>query len=716
MSDPPPDKADPGADAPAAGSSPLRRARPARIVELLAVAAAGALAVLLAVRPLASPDLGYHLAYGQHFLETGDLVDDADALYTVRRIQQSGQRPETAPGGWWDADGWYRFPNANWLSQIVMAGVYALAGAGGLCVLQAGLIAGIVALILAAARRLGAPWVLAALAVGLFAMTGYARFNLRPEVFAYLLLAGELFVLVRARFRRRDVAWLVILQMLLVNLHSYFLLGLALTTAVLADRLLRIAWTRAVRHVRADRTGGPAGGSGVRRDAALLGIALAGQVAVCFANPWTWRLAALPIQTLMFLRANDVAAAPGGSGHPWSLIGEFHRPFSPGGFLHTKATYAFAVVLGFGAAGLVAAAWKRRWDLVFILFGMASVALSMRRNIAPGAMVLAPVSLAALAVAVRPLWSRLHGRLRNALWIAAGAGVVTAAGVFIALVLTQRFYFAERTPWRFGWGFSRSMLPAHVTRWMSEHNAAGRLWTGYNSSSSVYGLTPDRPGVPILTNTWAYPPAVMSEVLTATRRPQAFASAAKRYGVQRVVLRVDGASAQVVRWLMVEPGWSLVALDARHVLFVRAAGPNADVATRFDITQRTFDVKEYLRRVAANDPVPASALHMGGTTLLCLGMMSPSIEVLEAAVAADPDYHEAWHMLGFVLVQRGNAHLGSPHLRGQTAGRADLVRARDAFRRCLEIAPDYEKARHNLALVRRQLDAVDRGLTRGLLR
>ena len=83
----------------------------------LALIAASALAFLLGVRTLSSPDLGYHLAYGDVFLQTGWPVDSNDFLYTLPPVLPGQRRPASGPGCWYDHQGTYRFANANWLAQ-----------------------------------------------------------------------------------------------------------------------------------------------------------------------------------------------------------------------------------------------------------------------------------------------------------------------------------------------------------------------------------------------------------------------------------------------------------------------------------------------------------------------------------------------------------------------------------------------------------------------
>jgi len=673
------------------------RSTSGRILSGLAVAAVLALAVLLAVRPLSSPDLGYHLAYGERLLDTGHIVDHNEFLYT---LPAGGELPAPGPGCWYDSQGRYRFPNANWLSQAAMAGVWRHAGgANGLCTLQASLVAGIFLLTLLTMRRCQVPCSAAAGGLLLVAMTAYMRFTLRPEVFGYLLLAAQLFLLSGRRTSRLTVAGLALLQLLLVNVHSYFLLGLLLTGAFLADRLLRLRWKRLGDPQRdVDR-------ARLKAETIRLAAALAAQTAACFANPWTWRLAALPIQTLIFLNANDVAAAgPAGDGHPWSYIGEFFRPLAQP-FLHTKATYAYCLLLGLSACGAIAAAIRRRWAWLLVIALLAAVSLTMRRNIAPASMLIAPVALGALHRLLGGAWGRLSGRARREIAREFAGATLAAAAWFAFAVASQRFYFNERSPVRFGVGLSRLHLPLDAARRIGRGAGPGRIWADYDSSSNLHYFTPGRPGVPIVTNTWAYPPVVMREVLEASADGRAFREAAGRFGVSVVELRAGRATGRLVRYLAESPDWALVHIDARHVVFERrtdAVKGSAEPA----ITEAGFDAAAFVARIATLDAVPAAAIHLGGLTLYHLGWDSAAIEVFAAAVQRAPGYYEAWNMRGLCLARRGTRRIRA----GDHRGRADWREARQAFLKALEIKPDHAPARRNLQLVETQLRQIQRGV------
>ena len=702
--------------------------RGGRALTAAAVACVCAFAVLLGVRTITTPDLGYHLAYGEHFLDTGRIVDDGRGLYPTVPVDKASY--ELPPGAWVDGGGTYRFPNANWLSQVVLAFVHRHAGPRGLSVLLAALVAGLVALSVAAMRRLGTGWLALAAGLVLTAMVAYERFLLRPELFGYVVLAGQLCLLnVRSRRaeespdarpgRPRDTragrpchqrpvlgwgaaAGLVALQWLLVNLHSYFLLGIGLTGAVFAEELLRGLW-----RLRGGRR--EAGEPPDRRRLVRLAVVLAGQAAVCFLNPWTWRLAAMPIQTLLFMSRNRIAGADlADTGHPWSVIGEFFRPFAAGVFEQSKASYAYCMLLVVAGVGAAAAGVRRRWAHLLTIAAMAGASLTMRRNIAPAAVIVVPLALSACGALLAAVVGRA-GRAGGVCRMAA-AGLLTIAGAWgIFSVVTHRFYRNERRAIRFGLGVAPTVVPVGAARWLAGNKPTGRVWTDYNSSSNVHYFAGR--DVPVLTNTWAYPPDVMRLVLDCSLGRRPFEPVAKALGCEAVVLRMDRTSIPLGRSLVADANWVPVHLGALHVVFLRADGPNAELARRFAIAPRTLDVGGYVRRLEGLDPVSSYSAYLGGFTLAHLGWDTQAVEVIDhvlGAYPADPYRHRLWNMKGTCLARRGTLRmLGRPP---DFRGKQDWHEARNCFLKALRLAGDYAPARANLREVQRQIADERRGI------
>ena len=688
----------------AGAGRPLTADRPYRpgLQRGLRVAAAGmatAFVLVLGVRTLTTEDLGYHLAYGEHFLATGRIVDDS--LGTYQLVPQDRLRYELPPGAWLDSEGHYRFPNANWLSQVVMAWAYRVGGLDAVSVLLAALSGGIFALLAATMRRLGLGTVGIAAGMLLAAMASFERILIRPEVFGYLVLLAMLYLLVRRRLTRASAVGLVALQLLLVNLHSYFLLGLGLTGVFAAESLLRRLWRR----LRADDGGlKKAPAKPVEPDGGLLWTALGAQALACFANPWTWRLAALPVQTLLFMRRHDIA---GGSftkaGHPWAVIGEFFRPFAPGVFENSEASSAYVVLLAVAGVGALCAALLRRWAHLLLMGAMTAASLTMRRNIATAAILIVAPALSACRGVLGPLAARwLSGRSCGAALLSAAAVLVAASGVGVFGVVTQRFYSYESRPTRFGLGVSQTAMPLSAAKWINRNAPAGRLWTDYNTSSNLYWfIQPHHRDVPVLTNTWAYPPDAMEMVLAVSRGRRNYREVFDGLGVEIVALKMDYTSIPLARGMLADANWALVDLGAAYATFLRADGANAALARRARITPEALDVDAYVRRLSRMDPVSSYPVYLGASLLTEIRWDAQAVPVIGYALAHWPNaphVERLWDMKGTCLAKLGwQAWRESPP--DVQAQRKHWRGARECFIKALEIKPDHRAAAKHLRLI-----------------
>ncbi len=713
--------------------SPGSSAGRVRAVGIAATAAAMVLAVALSVRPIASYDVGYHLAYGDHFLETGEIVQTNRFVYTRLDPKILSDPANLGPGCRYDpATGTYHFVNANWLSQVIMALANKAGGITGLGILQAGLIAAIFLMVVAAMRGCGAAWHWVAPACVLIALAGYERFNIRPEVFGYLILMIQWYLLVGSsaatssaavpaaakRSRRRTVG-VIALQILAVNLHSYFILGVALVGAIFADVLLRWLWARFVTHsAEKDPTG-------LRLK--WTGIALVGVILACLVNPWFVRGAIMPIQTLLFMARNNIAggAYASGGGHPWAEIGEFFTPFAEG-VRQTRVITAYYVVLCLaGVAGLVGVL-RRRWGWVLVLAGMAVVSTRMRRNIAPAAMIIVPLSVIILTDG----WNALRERLRrntSASPFAGRAAVAVAvvtlvlAGWWTVSVMTNRFYFLERRAWRFGWGVSNITAPLESARWINANRPAGRVFCDYGSSSNLMYFTDPHRAVPVLTNTWAYPPYVMRWVSECTGGRRDFAQVAGEYDIGVVVLRLADDTAPLIKTLAASPDWVVVHVGVSHVVFLRRGGANAELAQSAGITEKDFDIDGFIKSIFVADPLPAHSLHIAASLLDRMGWGGHAINVWRKCLMQEKNYYEAMNGLGRRLALRGTDKMllmqkcyseGKPDQADQARreGLADWAEAERLFKDALKVKPDYEDAIRNLRLLNSQTAAFARGV------
>ncbi len=631
--------------------------KPGALLPLLCLLLAAA---LLGARRLASNDLGYHLADAEASLAQGWPVDTAPQLWGVRGLE--GELP---PGAWRDAEGRLHAVSSSWLSQLVMLGAWRVAQGTGLWLLQLGTVLGLCGLMLVAGRRLGLTPGWALLGALWVLLAGFERFELRPALLGRCALAGQLALLAPAlagRPLRRGALWASLaLQVLAVNLHGSSLLGVGLGIALVCASLVR------------------------RRRRIRSATLLAGLLLASFVHPQGWRAALYPLQTLRFLAQHQVGRT---TAHPWSVIGEFQPPFDPG-FVSSWATPAFAALLVAAVAGLLLAAWRRRWACALLLLAALGVGLTMRRSLLVAAIMAAPPALLQLQRLRR--WRRPARR-----WTGRLAGLL-AAGVAAALL--AGVFFSPQQPWKLAPGLSRFDLPLQAAELLSRRPLKGRLWTDFDSSSNLSWFVTWRPAVPLITNTFVYPAAHLGHQLELLRGQRDL----RAESASVVVLSSTGLSAPLLRTLAADPGWALVQLGPRHLVFVDRRGPDAGLAAEA-LEPADFSVASYGHQLRTLGADPLSALLQGGQNLERLQWYGPAAHLAEEAVAVDRHSPSSWGLLGAVLAARGLDRL----LAGDAAGREDWLAARWALRRAVELGDP--RAAINLDLLGRQLEALREGV------
>jgi len=175
-----------------------------KIICLFLVLAFLNLTILTTIDDSLSEDLGRHLTIG-------------------RIINQTHQVPKTNLFSHTQPD--HVFINHHWLSQLVFWKIYQSFGLTGLFVLKLALFnltCGLLFLALAGKRKSTSFFILPLFALGLSMWK--MRFDLRPELFSYLLLSLFLLILHKPLTLRRSMA-LAILQAFWVNTHIYFFIG-----------------------------------------------------------------------------------------------------------------------------------------------------------------------------------------------------------------------------------------------------------------------------------------------------------------------------------------------------------------------------------------------------------------------------------------------------------------------------------------------------------
>jgi hypothetical protein len=618
---------------------------------LAATLAACAFAVTSAVRIINSPDIGYHLAYGEEFLDTGKIVQTNQWTWYPLDSQRLSDPAALGPGCSYDADTHtYHFVNGNWGTQAVVAAVYRAGGMKALALLQVAVWVGILTLVIVTLRRNGVPWHWVGLPVILIFLACDERIPIRPEIFGFLFLAGQWTLLAGPGFGPKRAVGVVLLQLLAVNFHSYFLLGIGLAGAMAFE-----AWWRQ-RESRRRAQPDPAAAQRWK----WLAAATVGTLAASLCNPWFARGAIMPIETMLFLRRYHIGEP--GSTHPWGAIAEFARPLSAK-FSGDRTVITLVVVALPAMFAMILAMLRQRWGWALAILAMLATAFQMHRNIAPALIIVTPLTTIILLMwAAEKLAQRNQAAAkaqrgkqpsdsatpapspRGPIAVAVGTLLV---GVGLTLAVVTNVYFtSNRRPPSFGLRASQLLLPQGAAEWINRHEPPGRVFANFDITSNLMFLTRPHRDMPVLTNTWATPPYVqvaclLYTVVDALKQPELrrdfnFKSFAAANDIQTVVIGFHGQVTPLMVRLAHDSDWAIVYIGPGDIVFVQKNGSAAKLAEGA-ITAENFPVLDYIHRVEASDASPAMALANAARLLKVIGWDEQASTVMRRAAELDPN-------------------------------------------------------------------------------
>ncbi len=195
--------------------------------ERLVAAALFFLVAASATFRIATYDVWWHLAYGKLIAETGEIPRADVFSFTAEGAGRT---------------------NHEWGFQTLVYGLHRLGGEAALIVAKALWLALVVLLVYRFVRReLGLSASAAALALVPFALAGYNRYVLRPEI----LSLGFSVILATSLFRRRespatlkDLWWIPLLFAAWANVHGGLIVGVVILGLFLAGRVVDHLWAR----------------------------------------------------------------------------------------------------------------------------------------------------------------------------------------------------------------------------------------------------------------------------------------------------------------------------------------------------------------------------------------------------------------------------------------------------------------------------------------
>lgn len=464
---------------------------------------------------LADGDAGWHIRTGERILETG-AVPRADP-YSFTKAGQP----------------WFAW---EWLSELLYAAAFRLAGLKGVVLMAGILIAGFGLLLVRWMLWRGATPV-AALPVTLAAFgAASVHFLARPHLFTWWLLVIALWLWERDTLRRDGWVWLLVpLAALWANLHGGFAAWLA-TLGLLALAQAgeaALGWRPAAGRRAATRSG-------------LLWLACA---AATFVNPYGWRLHE---HLARYLAAGWIRDA----------VAEFRSPS-----FRSESVFWFEVLLFAGLMAAAATLAQRRLAPAALIILWAHAALVSARHIPIYVIVAAPV----IAGELSALWRRLAapGTPAGALEQAAAESRRHLRRLSLWPALVVAALAAGAVPARWPEDFPAKRFPvAMITR--QQETLDGALVFAYDEWADylIWRLR-GRARVFLDGRSDFFGPELVGEYLAVFGGRHDWEQILDRHACNAVLLPV---SAPVAGLLKLSPAWQLLEDDGQAILFLRSEG------------------------------------------------------------------------------------------------------------------------------------------------
>ncbi|MEZ4667339.1 MAG: hypothetical protein R3E39_05385 [Anaerolineae bacterium] len=466
----------------------------------------------MATRIPVDTDIWWHLRAGQYTLSNGMIYADAFS-YTKAGME---------------------WVNHSWGAQVILFGVWQVAGNFGLAVYTAVLATGGMWFI----YRMSAGSVyLRAFALVVGAATAAVFWSPRPQMLSFFLSTVILYLLHLHKREKKDYLWWIPpIMCIWGNIHAGFSIGFIFLCGSIVGEILG--------NIFSSKSESVVPPNGIRK---LVMITLVSLIALVI-NPYGLQMLAVPFQTV-------------GIGALQNFIQEWNSPN-----FHERQTWPFVILL-LGNLGVIGASKKRLdWTDFVLSAGTAFMGLLAGRNIAVFAVVATPVLTRHLDdIFTERGWvvnsikrvTPLMGRL-NAVLVVIIA--VVTLGKMLLVLDTKSIAEAQE-----------EYLPVKVTEFLSKNPPNGSMFNSYNWGGYFIYWLPNNP-VFVDGRTDLYGDDFLSNdyLKTATGAP-GWQETLNRFSVNVVVIEDDSGLARSLRS---ERGWRLDYEDKQAVVFTRETAKN----------------------------------------------------------------------------------------------------------------------------------------------
>lgn len=497
------------------------------------------LVVSFLIFPLTDLDIWMHLVTGKYIVENFEIPKVDIYSYTAFG------RP------WIDHE---------WLCQIIFYSFYQWGGYNGLIILRMIIFLVIFSLFFIIVSK-KTNYFLALLASFLVLLVSHERFFLRPEVFTLLFVLIYIFILEEYQVKPSKLIYLLpILQIFWVNLHGYFLLGIAIPFLFLIGQFL------------AKRNNLPS----------LLWLLLA-VVLVSFINPYTYQGLIYPFKILASLGTASRSVLEN--------IAELKSPFFTNAptlfwfkFLIVVSIFSVLLSTGFKTLNLSR-------SLLYILFLV--LGLSVKRHVALFAFSITLISVYNLRE-IKKFKDYFLAFKKFSFFPSLKILTLLLATVYFFIftdqIASNRFYLKTRILKTFALGLTPELFPEKAVDFLLQHNFKGHILNDMiGGSYLVWRYYPQRK-VFLDGRTEVYGPAIFKDYRAAFRQPELLKEIAQKYDIDYILINHSlGGRGKLIKYLLQDPTWALIYFDQIAAVFIKNTAENKNFIDKFLVDLNAYN-------------------------------------------------------------------------------------------------------------------------------
>lgn len=561
--------------------------------------------------------------------DAGLYISDGKIIWETKTVFRTNVYSYTVPD--------YPVYDHHWLSSLTFFFTHKIFGFEGLTILKTLVLLTAFSILFLAALKKADFWLVAVLSFPVILMLTW-RTRIRPEMFSYLFLASMLYFLfdLEKNSQSKKIFWLIPLQLLWVNFHLYFFVGIAIAGGFLFEKIvLHVPWrfwkTR-VWNIFQDVM--------VRK----MIIVLVAMIAVCFVNPNGIEGALAPFKTHSYtsftVSENQPLFNLKASFLSWNIANST--------YMHMVFIFFISLIFGFRS---------KNKPIFFLLVGIGSAAA--------GLIHLRLVTLFAVIFLLAAASNLNEPFLKAKSWIKRKwpqfsivlgySFIIIIASFFPYKIYSMHLKPAATQGYQTSWGVGLSDYSNAAGEFFKREGVKGPIFNDYDIGGYIlYHLFPEEKVFVDNNGADSYPVEFFDHIfMPALSDEDAWQAVQDQYGINSIFISLRDGSPAVGRFLwrrLHDPQWALIYFDTYNIILVRNIIDNKEVIDKFYNPKHLNDL---INPLMASDNI--SNRIVAGRLLYLLGNEKLSTSVLKKVVAEYPENSWVWLYMGSIKVWNNNS-------------------------------------------------------------